>query len=113
MATDNDVERVAEAIFDAMHPTSDPQVRQQYCQSSRYRKAATAALQAIRATDEGLVRQLLEAAQPFADSVVIDPEKKRGDRHWATIGKLTNLDQVVALKAAIEALSNHQENDHD
>lgn len=41
------VERVARAIFDAQHPTSDPVVREQYCQSSRYKRAARAAIAAI------------------------------------------------------------------
>jgi hypothetical protein len=54
------------------------------------------AMESARDPDE-----LREAAQPFADSVVIDPTKKRGDRHWATCGKLTTLDDVLRLQAAL------------
>lgn len=48
------------------------------------------------------VEELRAAAQPFADSVIIDQTKQRGDRHWATFGPPTNLDHVLALKAALK-----------
>lgn len=48
-----------------------------------------------------IIKELVKAARPFADSIVIDPAKKRGERHWATCGKLTNLDDVLRLQAAL------------
>lgn len=52
-----------------------------------------------------LVERLIRAAQPFADSVVIDTTKQRGDRHWATFGKPTNIDDIIELRAALAALT--------
>lgn len=52
LAGDELVDQVARAIFDAQHPTSDPTVREQYCQSSRYKRAASAAIATIRASLE-------------------------------------------------------------
>jgi hypothetical protein len=47
------------------------------------------------------LERVTEAARPFAESIVIDPTKQRGDRHWATFGPPTNLDHVLALKQAL------------
>jgi hypothetical protein len=47
------------------------------------------------------VERLRAALKPFAESIVIDPTKQRGDRHWATFGKPTNIDDVLRAQEAL------------
>jgi hypothetical protein len=66
--------------------------------------AARAAITASSTEAAIVLKRLVEAAQPFADSINIDPNKKRGQRHWSTYGKPTNIDDVLRLKNALAAL---------
>lgn len=46
-----------------------------------------------------------EALRPFAESIVIDPTKQRGERHWATCGKLTTFDDQLRAHEVYAALT--------
>lgn len=67
------------------------------------------ALRARAAVSAFPLREIVEVMRPFAESTVIDPAKKRGERHWATFGKPTNLDHVLALQAVFAKLTALQE----